>query len=110
MGRKITFRVEDCVRGLTHRRCKKLMEELEERAETWEDKHNNPDKADSIRYCVDRIKRAMYETSKAQEEIPEDYFKAGVTNYGWICPVCGRGNGPFSSTCPCKPIEYVVTC
>lgn len=22
---------------------------------------------------------------------------------GWVCPVCGRGNSPFSSSCPCKP-------
>lgn len=22
---------------------------------------------------------------------------------GWLCPACGRGNSPFSSTCPCKP-------
>jgi hypothetical protein len=21
---------------------------------------------------------------------------------GWVCPVCGTGNSPFSSTCPCK--------
>ena len=30
--------------------------------------------------------------------------------YGWICPVCGRGNAPFATTCPCKPIKYEVTC
>lgn len=23
-------------------------------------------------------------------------------NYGWICPICGRGNSPFTPTCPCK--------
>ena len=23
---------------------------------------------------------------------------------GWICPVCGRGNAPNTSTCMCKPI------
>ena len=31
-------------------------------------------------------------------------------NYGWICPVCGRGNSPFTSTCPCRPIDYRMTC
>jgi hypothetical protein len=24
-------------------------------------------------------------------------------NYGWKCPVCGRGNAPWSATCPCTP-------
>lgn len=22
---------------------------------------------------------------------------------GWVCPVCGGGNSPFASRCPCKP-------
>ena len=30
---------------------------------------------------------------------------------GWICPVCGRGNSPFSSLCPCKSFPtYPITC
>ena len=28
-------------------------------------------------------------------------FVAPMT--GWICPVCGRGNAPFTSSCPCVP-------
>jgi len=29
--------------------------------------------------------------------------------YGWICPVCGAGNSPFTTTCPCTR-KYEVTC
>lgn len=30
---------------------------------------------------------------------------------GWICPVCGRGNSPFSLSCPCTPFpQYPITC
>ena len=30
---------------------------------------------------------------------------------GWVCPVCGRGNSPYSSFCPCMGWpEYKVTC
>ena len=31
--------------------------------------------------------------------------------YGWICPVCGRGNAPWNSCCLCKggPNNFEVT-
>lgn len=25
-------------------------------------------------------------------------------NYGWVCPNCGRGNAPWTNTCPCIPL------
>ena len=34
-------------------------------------------------------------TTKIIEHIP----KIGGS-YGWICPVCGRGNAPWNSCCP----------
>ena len=33
-----------------------------------------------------------------------------VNNYGWICPVCGKGVAPWASTCPCKDFNYNITC
>ena len=30
---------------------------------------------------------------------------------GWLCPACGRGNSPSTSTCPCKGWPKMeVTC
>lgn len=29
---------------------------------------------------------------------------------GWTCPRCGRGNSPFTATCPCIPMPLNITC
>lgn len=34
---------------------------------------------------------------------------AAVGLYGWICPVCGRGLSPYTSSCPCM-INREITC
>ena len=29
--------------------------------------------------------------------------------YGWICPVCGCGNAPWTSQCNCTNKDYLIT-
>lgn len=50
----------------------------------------------------------MENISKTSKSVSETVNKP--IQYGWICPVCGRGNSPFTSTCPCKPINWNLTC
>ena len=50
----------------------------------------------------------MEDISKTSKTVSETVNKP--VQYGWICPVCGQGNSPFTSTCPCKPINWNLTC
>ena len=45
-----------------------------------------------------------------QQEKPEEKLENVFPNYGWLCPRCGRGLSPFTSTCPCVPQSMIVTC
>ena len=40
-----------------------------------------------------------------------DQQKGIFGNYGWICPVCGAGNSPYSTICPCRTYPNMeITC
>jgi hypothetical protein len=47
-----------------------------------------------------------YCTCGGKKEEPKQYFG----QVGWICPVCGMGLSPFTTSCPCKTPPFVVTC
>ena len=50
----------------------------------------------------------MENISKTSKSVSETVNKP--VQYGWVCPICGRGNSPFTSTCPCKPLDIKITC
>jgi hypothetical protein len=50
---------------------------------------------------------------KPKEDVPPPInpIVPSYHNYGWLCPACGRGNAPFTQTCPCRPYpKYEVWC
>ena len=68
---------------------------------------------------LDKILRKIAEDYKDKGDM-EDYrrnFKPPSQTHeglpGWICPNCGRGLAPHTSSCPCVPMplnQFIVTC
>ena len=70
---------------------------------------------------TDEEKQVLLEKIKESVEPPKeaDFITGGVTfpittpigTPGWVCPVCGGGNAPHVSRCPCSTLPIPqVTC
>lgn len=59
---------------------------------------------------IDELKKEVETARKEKKEREEQNpYKYYPSTYGWICPVCGKGNAPFSLACPCKDVKYYWT-
>lgn len=62
---------------------------------------------------IEKIMEANYdqeEINKAIEKLNKEFADAPSGGLmGWICPVCGRGLSPYTSSCPCA-INREITC
>jgi len=48
-------------------------------------------------------------SSTAAQDVCKGHPEEKSVVTGWICPKCGRGNSPSTSTCPCVPMDYKIT-
>jgi len=53
----------------------------------------------------EEVAKIVCDAHNASKQTPTAYMS------GWVCPICGRGNAPFTSTCSCIPLPApIVTC
>lgn len=58
-------------------------------------------------YSSEEILDILRETIKKDNTNMSEPSSGGLM--GWICPVCGRGLSPYTSSCPCA-INREITC
>lgn len=67
------------------------------------------DKAKEIENIIE-TNYSQEDIDKAIEKLNREFADAPSSGLmGWICPVCGRGLSPYTSSCPCA-INREITC
>ena len=54
--------------------------------------------------CGHTINDLVYRPSNCDLPMPQGFGE----QKGWICPVCGRGLAPWTSSCPCVSTRGIV--
>ena len=58
--------------------------------------------------CVKCKYEELRQIYDEREKVPESTEqKPPYAPVGWVCPVCGRGNAPSTSTCACTPLPPI---
>ena len=85
-----------------------LNEEIIEMSDEQEKKQKKQQEYEKNEKRLKELKDKLKDAKQTEEF---DYpYKFYPSSYGWICPVCGRGNAPTAHTCPCRPQTFEVTC
>ena len=58
-------------------------------------------KGEPMSDAIDNRNDTVKDTTTTAQGTPTSPIQI-FANYGWICPVCGRGLSPYTSVCPCK--------
>jgi hypothetical protein len=65
-----------------------------------------PEEIDELKKEVEEARKEKKEREERERFNPFGYYPS---TYGWVCPVCGKGNAPWQGTCTCKDVKYSWT-